>query len=65
MEEYTLPWKLVYDRFKPAQEGLREALCTLGNGYLATRGAATESAASRIHYPGTYMAGVYNKLASE
>ena len=65
MEEYTLPWKLVYDRFKPAQEGLREALCTLGNGYLATRGAATESAASRIHYPGTYMAGVYNKLVSE
>lgn len=55
-------WKLVYDRFKPAQEGLREALCTLGNGYFATRGADPESSASRIHYPGTYIAGVYNKL---
>ena len=60
----TSAWKLVYNRFKPAQEGLREALCTLGNGYFGTRGAASESAASRIHYPGTYIAGVYNKLAS-
>ena len=57
-------WKLTYDRFKPAQESLRETLCTLGNGYFATRGAAIESCASRVHYPGTYMAGVYNKLAT-
>lgn len=57
-------WKLVYEKFKPAQEGLREALCTLGNGYFATRGAAPEATASRIHYPGTYIAGVYNKLAT-
>ncbi len=55
-------WKIVYNRFKPAQESLREALCTLGNGYFGTRGAASESTASRIHYPGTYIAGVYNKL---
>ena len=54
--------KLIYNRFKPAQEGLREALCTLGNGYLTTRGAAAESATSRVHYPGVYMAGVYNKV---
>ncbi|MFH1996989.1 MAG: glycosyl hydrolase family 65 protein [Candidatus Omnitrophota bacterium] len=56
----TDPWKLVYDRFKPAQEGLREALCALGNGYFATRGAMSESPASRVCYPGTYCAGVYN-----
>jgi trehalose/maltose hydrolase-like predicted phosphorylase/ActR/RegA family two-component response regulator len=55
-------WRLVYEGFRPAEEGLREALCTLGNGYFATRGAASESGASRIHYPGTYIAGVYNKL---
>lgn len=55
-------WKLTYTGFKPAEEGLREALCTLGNGYFATRAAACESAASRIRYPGTYIAGVYNKL---
>ncbi|MEA3369575.1 MAG: glycosyl hydrolase family 65 protein [Candidatus Ratteibacteria bacterium] len=60
----TNAWKLVYDHFKPAEEGLREALCTLGNGHFGTRGAASESAASRIHYPGTYIAGVYNKLAT-
>jgi len=58
-------WKLIYEHFNPAREGLREALCTLGNGYFATRGAAPESSASRIHYPGTYIAGVYNKLGTD
>lgn len=58
------PWSLEYFNFEPGQEKLREALCTLGNGYLGTRGAITESSASRIHYPGTYLAGVYNKLES-
>jgi len=57
-------WKIVYDRFKPAKEGLREALCTLGNGYFGTRGAMVETQASRIHYPGTYLAGGYNKSAT-
>ncbi len=41
-------------------ERLREALCTVGNGYVATRGCAPEAAASEAHYPGTYAAGVYN-----
>ena len=27
-------------RFDPARERIREALCALGNGYFATRGAA-------------------------
>lgn len=27
-------------------------MCTLGNGYLATCGAAPESSANGIHYPG-------------
>jgi len=60
----TSPWSLEYFTFEPGQEKLREALCTLGNGYMGTRGAITESSASRIHYPGTYMAGIYNKLDS-
>ena len=55
-------WSLVYDAFRPDDEGLREALCTLGNGYFATRGAAEEAAADDTHYPGTYIAGVYNRL---
>ncbi|MEK7862345.1 MAG: hypothetical protein AAB295_03670, partial [Chloroflexota bacterium] len=58
-------WSLVYDGFDPAQERLRESLCTLGNGYFATRGAAPESPAGRIHYPGTYIAGCYNRLPTE
>lgn len=37
------PWILEYDGFDPKEESLREALCTLGNGYFATRGAAPES----------------------
>jgi alpha,alpha-trehalase len=55
-------WLLAFDGFDPAREGLREALCTLGNGYFATRGAAPEARADDIHYPATYVAGVYNRL---
>ncbi len=58
-------WSLVYEGFEPAQERLREALCTLGNGYFATRGAAPEAVADGIHYPGTYLAGGYNRLKTE
>jgi alpha,alpha-trehalase len=58
-------WTLAYDGYDPKQEGLREALCTLGNGYFATRGAAPESGADGIHYPGTYIAGCYNRLKTD
>lgn len=58
-------WTLAYHGFDPAKEGLREALCTLGNGYFATRGAAEECEAGDIHYPGTYLAGGYNRLKTE
>jgi alpha,alpha-trehalase len=58
-------WSLVYDSYQPAQERLREALCTLGNGYFATRGAAPDAAADELHYPGTYLAGGYNRLVTE
>ena len=58
-------WVLAYDGFDPAGEGLREALCTLGNGYFATRGAAPESRADGVHYPGTYVAGCWNRLRDE
>ncbi|MEE9568045.1 MAG: glycosyl hydrolase family 65 protein [Candidatus Binatia bacterium] len=57
-------WKLQYEGFDPDQELLREALCTLGNGYFATRGAAEEAKADNIHYPGTYVAGGYNRLTT-
>lgn len=57
-------WSLIYESFEPAQEKRREALCTLGNGYFATRGAAPEAQADDVHYPGTYLAGGYNRLVS-
>ena len=53
---------VAYEQFKPDEEGQREALCTLGNGYIAARGAAPESRAGDVHYPGTYAAGCYNRL---
>ena len=58
-------WTLSYQGYDPEEEGRREALCTLGNGRFATRGAAAESRADGTHYPGTYIAGGYNRLTSQ
>ena len=58
-------WSLVYESFDPAREGIRESLCTLGNGYFATRGASPGAVADGIHYPGTYLAGGYNRLRTD
>jgi alpha,alpha-trehalase len=55
-------WTFTFEGYDPRSEKLREALCTVGNGYFATRGAAPESKAGTVHYPGTYAAGVYNRL---
>jgi alpha,alpha-trehalase len=58
-------WSLIYEGYEPGQEGLREALCTLGNGYFTTRGASPDSSADDIHYPGTYIAGGYNRAVTK
>jgi trehalose/maltose hydrolase-like predicted phosphorylase len=52
---------LAYDRFEPAEEGLREALTSTGNGYFCTRGAAEWEDADDVHYPGTYAHGLFNR----
>ena len=52
---------LAYNGFDPAEEGLREALSSTGNGYFCTRGAAEWEDADDTHYPGTYAHGVYNR----
>ncbi|GHB31519.1 family 65 glycosyl hydrolase [Streptomyces umbrinus] len=57
-------WTWEYEGCDPAAERLRESLCTLGNGYFATRGAVPECRAGLVHYPATYAAGVYNRLES-
>ncbi|MFI9821414.1 glycoside hydrolase family 65 protein [Streptomyces sp. NPDC052013] len=58
-------WTWEYEGYDPAEARLRESLCTLGNGYFATRGALPECSADEVHYPGTYVAGCYNRLTSE
>jgi alpha,alpha-trehalase len=64
-ELLTSPWQMVYTDWDPGKQPLREALCTLGNGYFATRGAFEEVTAEDMHYPGTYLAGGYNRLETE
>ncbi len=57
-------WNLGYIGLDPGDEKLRETLCTVGNGYLGTRGCFEGEKASFSFYPGTYIAGVFNKLPS-
>src|SRR5262249_42739194 len=52
---------LTYESFAAVDEGLRESLTSTGNGYLCTRGAAEWEDADGVHYPGTYVHGVYNR----
>ncbi len=67
IDRHTLssPWSFTYGGYIPEQERLREALCTVGNGYRASRGCAPEADADAHHYPGTYAAGLYNRLSDE
>ena len=58
-------WLVSWSGSDPSDEGRREALCTLGNGLFATRGAAPERVADDVHYPGTYAAGVFNRLSDQ
>jgi trehalose/maltose hydrolase-like predicted phosphorylase len=53
-----------YEGFDAAEEGHREALTSSGNGYLCTRGAAEWQDADAVHYPGTYMHGVYDRATT-
>ncbi len=58
-------WNLTYHGFLPEEEKLRETMCTVGNGYFGTRGCFECERSSEHHYPGTYIAGVYNRLPTE
>ncbi len=58
-------WIYRFRGYDPADERRREALCTVGNGYFATRGAWAGSMAGEHHYPGTYLAGYYNRLTDQ
>ena len=58
-------WELKYSDYQPNKEKSREALLTVGNGYLGTRGAMEETSAGSNNYPGTYIAGLYNRLTTK
>ena len=59
-------WRLHYEGFRPDEERLREALTTVGNGYFGTRGSLeSEPIDDDLHYPGTYVAGLYNRDETE
>ena len=58
-------WNLNYASWQAKEERLREALTSTGNGYMGVRGAIECGLASPHHYPGTYLAGIFNKLPSE
>jgi beta-phosphoglucomutase family hydrolase len=57
-------WNITYNTYEPNKERTREALLTIGNGYSGTRGAMDECDANTINYPGTYIAGLYNRLST-
>ncbi len=59
------PWLLEYTDYDPKKEKSRETLLAVGNGYLGTRGVLPETSASETNYPGTYIAGLYNRLISK
>lgn len=56
-------WIISHHHFDRNSVRLRETIFTLGNGYFATRG-SHEDSISKIHYPGTYLGGIYNRLPS-
>ena len=57
-------WNITYHTYEPNKERTREALMSVGNGYSGTRGAMDEMDANAINYPGTYIAGLYNRLST-
>ena len=56
-------WQIAWTGWDPAGEGLREALCTLGNGRFCTRGSTLCAEAGAESYPGTYLAGGYDRAS--
>jgi len=57
-------WAIQYHNYDIQSEKSRESLLAVGNGYFGTRGAMEEITADEKHYPGTYIAGLYNRLKS-
>ncbi|CAM3632503.1 HAD-IA family hydrolase [Smaragdicoccus niigatensis] len=59
------PWTLAFEDYEPGEQQLRESLLGLGNGYLSIRASLPQSTVGGPHYPGTYLAGIYNRLSDD
>ncbi|MDY6824484.1 MAG: beta-phosphoglucomutase family hydrolase [Thermodesulfobacteriota bacterium] len=58
-------WGITFHDYDAKLEKTRETLLTVGNGYVGTRGAMEESLSGPVNYPGTYLAGVFNRITSQ
>ena len=58
-------WSITYNDYDAGKEKARETMLTIGNGYFGTRGAMEESTSGGVNYPGTYLAGLYNRRISK
>ncbi len=56
-------WLIERDGFYPQEQGLQEAIFSLGNGYLGSRGVMEEIPEGS--YPGTYIAGIYDQSEAQ
>jgi trehalose/maltose hydrolase-like predicted phosphorylase len=58
-------WTISYADYQSEEQAKREALLATGNGYIMLRGAFEETHDDETHYPGTYLAGGYNRLKTD
>ena len=59
-------WRLEYTGLETEKRAYgQESLLTLGNGYLGWRGASIFQSYNENHYPGLYVAGVFNQTRTE
>ena len=59
------PHLLAFDDYDPENERHREALFGTGNGYWGSRASLPGTVDDGVHYPGTYLAGVYNRVQTD
>lgn len=58
-------WNIEYPGVETGKkERSKESLLTVGNGFFGLRGAFVEAKASDDYYPATYIAGLFNQLAT-
>lgn len=59
-------WRLEYTELATEKRAYgQESLLTLGNGYLGWRGASIFQSFNDHHYPGLYVAGVFNQTSTQ